>query len=75
MSVYFRKKDGQTDGQTDGRTDRRHIPRVEVSLNGIPISGLREEVSRLVAATRGLWRLSVRPSVCPSVLFSEVNAH
>ena len=47
MSVYFRKKDGQT----DRRTDRRNIPRVEVSLDGIPTTGLREEVSRLVAAT------------------------
>ena len=26
-------------------------------------------------STRGLWRLSVRPSVRLSVLFSEVNAH
>ena len=41
----------QKKGQTDGRTDRRHIPRVEVSLDGIPTTGLREEVSRLVAAT------------------------
>ena len=47
MSVYFRKKDRQTDRQTD----RRHKPRVEVSLNGIQTTGLREEVSRLVAAT------------------------
>ena len=40
--------DRQTDRQTDGQTDRRHKPRVEVSLDGIPTTGLREEVSRLV---------------------------
>ena len=43
------QKKGQTDGRTDGQTDRRHKPRVEVSLDGIPTTGLREEVTRPVA--------------------------
>ena len=48
MSVYFRKKNRRTDRQTD----RRHMPRVEVSLDGIPTTGLREEVSRPVATCK-----------------------
>ena len=39
----------------DGRTDRRHKPCVEVSLDGIPISGLREEVSRPVQHAKKNW--------------------
>ena len=45
----------QKKGRTDGRTDRRHKPRVEVSLDGIPTTGLREEVSRPVATCQKSW--------------------
>ena len=49
MSVYFRKKDRQTDGQTDRQTP--YTPRGGLPRRDTNISGLREEVSRLVAAT------------------------